>query len=646
MPSEKVSGTTKGGLETWRKRWDAAVSTREEWEKRERTKECYDYWRGNQLINPFNKHGVRKCQVNKIHPEVRNAIPSLYFYRPFARIMPKPELEDTPGTTLSEQTQLLQDTVNHFIRHERVRFVPSTSLSLKESFWAMGVCEIGYSASFMDDPNAERPALREKKDTDIGKVDEIDDMDEGDIDAEIALLQSSQRSEQFFVKHIPSNQVVVSMSDKPILEDNDWVGYWDDVPLSDVKEAGRQGVYEHTEKLKAGGASNIDLDESISAKKQMERDERLGEVDRVRLYKIWDLRTKTKLVFTDEHEHFLYKKKFKRCALKFLRFDVDPYHFYPKPPIFHKLGSQDEYNKSRQWLTDVRDGIVPRYTYDEDGIDKEQMVKLEKGIMGTYVPRKAGTRQVIEPIDQPSFSENAIQTLTLSDKEFADVGGVGGDPQVARTKTATQAKIAEVKDQVQEGYDRQTFARFLSEVAEELLMLAIDNMLMDQWVARNVAPDSQMAQQEAMQVSQQYQMITSQKLQAAASGIEFDVDIDIESLSPVTEEERFQKLMQAISFIANPDTMKVFAVAPPLLLLVLKYMGIRSANETSAITGALQKLMEIQMAQAQQGVPPGPGVSPQPGGNQPGQPGPAAQQSTPGGPQPGGPPGPGASVPK
>ena len=222
------------------------------------------------------------------------------------------------------------------------------------------------------------------------------------------------------------------------------------------------------------------------------------------------------------------------------------------------------------------------------------------------------------------------------------MGGVGPDASISQTKTATQAKIQEVKGQVQEGFDRSVVADWLGEIAEELLMLAIDNMLIEQWVAINIAPDSQMAEQAAAELMNQYRMITSQSLNAAASGIEFDLDIDVESLSPVTEEERFQKLMQAVGLVANPDTMKVFAVAPQLLKLALKYMGIRDATEVQSITGALQKLMEIQMAQAQAGAKPGPGVSPQPGSDKPGQPQPQGG----GGPQPGGPVGPGASAPQ
>lgn len=652
MPRQPSEGA--GELTTWKKRWKHAEAVREQWEKNCRTNTCYSYWKGD-FPSPTDEFGQRKAYVNKIAPEVKNQIPSLYFYRPFARIRPKMELADTPGSKLSEARQLLQDTANHLIRQERTRFRPSTFLALKESFWAMGTVEVGYSANFTDDPGAQRPPLKEDEKTDIGKgkIDlDLDNMSDEEIEMEIERLQGTLTSEQFYVKHIPANQMMVSPSDKPILEDNDWIGYWEDVPLEDIKKAGKQGIYENTKNLSAVGMeSEEDVGSRQKKEEQVELDKKFGGVERIRIYKVWDLRRKVKLVWAEGHPKFLMMKPFKRCPLFPLRFDVDPYHFWPVPPLLNKLGPQDEYNASREMLRKYRQSVIPKFTYDEDGVDAEEMEKLKKGIINIFIPRRAGTHGVIEPVQQPSLSEHTLQTLTLSDKEFADAGGVGGDAQVAQSKTATQAKIKEVKEQVQEGWDRATVATWLGEITEELLMLAIDNMLIDQWVAMNVAPDSPMAPQAAMEVQQQFQMITAQKLQQAASGIEFDLDIDIESLSPVTEEERFQKLMQALSFIANPETMKVFAVAPVLLELVMKYLGIRDAQEVEGIKGALQKLVEIQLQQAQMGAKPGPGVSPQPGGKQPG-PGPQntgapsapGPPATPGGPQPGGPQG--GSAPK
>ena len=643
----------KSLLETFRKRWDAAEQVKEDWEKEQKVERCYNFWRGDQLAKPFDRFGNERIQVNKIAPEVKNAIAATHFYRPFARVNPRPEREGSAGNTELEDVQLLQDTVNYLMRQERIRFGPSTYLAHLESFWSMGVVEVGYSATFADDPGAAKPSLKEKKDTKVEKEPlPLDKMTDEDVEAELTNLKKSIKKEDFYVKHIPVRQFLVSISDKPLADDNDWFGYWEDVPVEDVKAAGKQGVYSNTEKLQPGGD---DSEEGKSVKERNSRDEKLGNVDRIRLYKLWDMRRKVKYVYTDKAsgaKDFLLKKPFKRLPLKFYRPMIDPYHFLPIPPIKTKLGPQMEYNASRDWLTKLRNGIVPRYTYDEDAVDDTEMQKLEKGIMGTYIKRKAGTHNVIEPVNQPSFSENAIQTLTLSDKEFKDVGGIGGDARVAQSKTATQAKIAEAKEQVQDDWDRLMFGKFLGEVAEELLNLALDHMVLDNWIAVNVGPESGiigpqgMPSPDVQTLTQQYTKITSERLQAAASGMDFDIDIDIDSMSPVTEEQRFQKLVQAIGFVANPESLKVLAVAPPLLKIMLAYMGIRNGNEVAAIQQAFEGLVQIQMAQAQAGAPPAPGISPQPGGAQPGQPSPQTQQGTPGGPQPGGPAGPGASVPK
>src|SRR3990170_2740326 len=225
-------------IRTWRKRIAAAKELRKEWENENRVKDCYNFWKGNQLINEFDQFGNRKAQVNKIHPEVRNAIPSLYYYRPFARVTAQPELADTAGTAIDDSMQLLQDTANHLIRTPTTRFQESTLLALKESFWSMGVVEVGYSADFVDDPQANsRPPLKEDEDTKISKP-----VSEVDIEAMVAKEKQSM-TERFYIRHIPSKQVLISISDKPIVEDNDWIGYWEDLPLEDVKAS---GAYENT----------------------------------------------------------------------------------------------------------------------------------------------------------------------------------------------------------------------------------------------------------------------------------------------------------------------------------------------------------------------------------------------------------------
>ena len=452
--------------------------------------------------------------------------------------------------------------------------------------------------------------------------------------------RNSVKGARFYIKHIPSNQLLMSVSDKPNVEDNDWVGYWEDLPLEDVKAS---KAYTGTENLRPGGVDT----EDEKTKRVREMDEAMGTAERIRIYKIWDLRTKERLVLAHGHDKFLLRSKFKRLPLHFLRFDIDPYHFWPYPPIYSKLGPQDEYNQSREYIRRERISRVGRYTYDEDAVEAEQARKFESNELNIMIPRKAGTSQPIEPVQQPSYSGEAIQALTLSDKEFQDVGGVGGDARVSQQATATQAKIAAVKNQSQDNADRMIVSSWLSSITKELLELAIDHMVLAQWVAINVAPDSQYAPMEAQRVAQNYQQVTAQKLAAASNMVQWDLTVDMESLSPVSEEEKFQKWMQGLSFIGNPGMAMVFAYAPDLLKYTLQLMGLRSAREQEMILNAMGQMVQAQQAQAQAaaaggGSPPAqPGVSPMGGGGSPGTPKPGGSQ--PGGPQPGGPPGPGAS---
>ena len=665
-------------VKTWKKRWTAAITLNKDWMEKYEVERCYAYWIGDQLVKKTDAFGNRIAMVNKIHPEVANNIPSIYYYRPYARLTAQPEYTDTPGTQIESDTQLLQDTVNHLIRDEETQFREATFLALKEAHWGMGTVEVGYSAEFVDAPTADKPPLKEKKDTKTGKPPVADtsiqqtlpgmsinpdgtatpdmgmapgmpaqappmgaalagppaiDQESADLADELAALQEQLKSEKFYVKHIPCNQILVGAADMPITMNNDWIGYYEDVLLEDVKAS---PAYKNNKDLKAATGPETDKD----PRKGSDADRSVG--DKIRLYKIWDLRTKTRWVFAEGADKELLKKPYKRLPLKFLRFDVDPYHFLPRPLLVSKLGPQDEYNDSREYLRKIRKGTVPRYTYDEDAIDKKQMEKLESGEMGTYVPRHAGTHSVIEPVQQPSFSENAIQTLTLSDKEFADVGGVGGDAKVAQTKTATQAKIAETKNQTQDNFDRLTFSDFLSSVCRELLALAVENMSVDRVIALNVAPDAiLMDPSVTAPVAQSFARINADILKSKESGIEWAVVIDIDSLSPVSEEEKFQKWMQGLGLLGNPVLARLFSVSPILLQQTLKYMGMRSANDQAMILGAMQQVVQMEAQLAAQGQNAAPGVSPQAGGGAPGAPKPPAA------PQPGGPPRPpAASQPK
>lgn len=636
--------TNKEEIATHFKRWAAAESVKEKWEKERMVENCYGFWNGDQYKDPFDRAGDRRAMVNKIHPAVRQQIPSLYFYRPYARISAAPEHADTPGTTVDDQARLLQDTANSFIRDKRVGYRESTYLALKESFWAMGCVEVGYSARF-EDTGEGRPALKEDDDTkaadgavkDTAGLEVGPDSDLASLIAERDRLKKSLKEEKFYVKYIPTKQIMVSQSDKPRLWDNDWVGYWEEFPFEDVK---RSDAY-NTRGLKEG----MGQPDTKEVQKQRDPAKMDNAVRTIRLYKLWDLRTNMRYVFTRGYDNYLLEETFSRLPLFFLRPDIDPYHFWPRPLLLNLLGPQDEYNDSREYLRLVRKGTRPRYTYDET-LSEEQIRKFEGGDFGAMIPRQSGSLDPIKPVEQPNYSETALRTLTLAEKEMVDTAGAGGNAQLPQTRTATQAKIGEVKDQTLDSFDRLTVADWLGEIAEEIVNLAIDHLSLDRWVAINTAPDSTLALDDAAAVQQLYTQINADRLAVVSKGLSWTLTIDIESLSPVTEQEQLQDWMQGLTVLSNPGMARLFSVSPELLKRTLTLLKVRSSRDQQLILDAMQKVVQMEMMLAAQSQNASTGVSPQGGGGTPGTPTPqSAAPRAGGGPQPGGPSGPGASRP-
>lgn len=141
---------------------------------------------------------------------------------------------------------------------------------------------------------------------------------------------------------------------------------------------------------------------------------------------------------------------------------------------------------------------------------------------------------------------------------------------------------------------------------------------------------------------QQFQEITPEELQGADDGMQWDITVDVESLSPVTEEQHGNRIMQALNLISSPGVGMLLSLSPPLLKNMLNLMGIRNASDQQNIFMALQAKTQMEQMMAMGGGGQPPGVAPQPGGGNPNKQGSGPEQpapqggapAKPGGPQP------------
>ena len=101
-----------------------------------------------------------------------------------------------------------------------------------------------------------------------------------------------------------------------------------------------------------------------------------------------------------------------------------------------------------------------------------------------------------------------------------------------------------------------------------------------------------------MMMIQKYQEITPEQLQSADDGMQWDITVDVESLSPVTEEQKATKIMQVLGMLAASGPGQLLALSPPLLKSILNLMGIRDSGDQQNIFDALK----IKMQMEQQGM--------------------------------------------
>jgi hypothetical protein len=164
---------------------------------------------------------------------------------------------------------------------------------------------------------------------------------------------------------------------------------------------------------------------------------------------------------------------------------------------------------------------VRRYTVDQNGILPEELEKFEHNDPNVWIMRNnnAGP-DVITPVNQPSMSGEMVQMLEIARRDFDEVTGVGAEArQQAQSDTATQAAIMNQRQNITDTFDRNLVAKWLAEIVQELVELAIEKMTLPKWVQMNTDPYSPMAQQDAMVIAQQWRQITSGQMEKASNAL-------------------------------------------------------------------------------------------------------------------------------
>ena len=672
--NKRPEQSEKNEVRRWFKRISQARDDKKAWEESYEVERSHDYVRGFQRPkeDDIDAQSDKRYQVNKILAAMKAKIPAIFYYHPYIRVRPSRGREDTPGGTIQQRADLLQDTINTIIKLPDTRFKPECMSALKEAQWAYGIIEAGYEAEWSENPFAPKPgpliesdAVRDEMMSDAGLS--------GDAAEEQQLLAALggedgqiPHYETFYVKHILARQFLVASNDRSATEKQDWLGYWEWMYVKDVQ---RTEAFENTAELKAtakltgGPGSSTGYDRDLAPTHDDDSPDATP-ADMVRIWKIWDQREKKRIVLAEGHDQVLQEEDYTHLPLFPLRLEVMPGEWYPIPPIFQQLTEQDELNDAREWIRLVRKGTRPRYMFDKAAFTQSELEKLESDEFGTFIGVDNQHMGAIVPIQQPMQGEAAISTLGYAEAGFAEQAASSPTARLTRgsggAPTATEVDSLGAAGDVRASYEQQEVADWMAAIAGGLLKTAIESMTLPQWVLINSDPYAAGLMEDTMQIANTLEqikkplpeqvselvMMLEQKLgpqdkperkevepedldDAYGAG-KWDITVDIESMSPVTESQHASRIMQALNMIASEGPGELLALSPELLKSMLNMMGIRFAQDQQNIMGALQKkqmmsqLMQMmeQMNAAQGAAPQGSkpaktGVAPTGGGDQP-----------------------------
>lgn len=579
---------------------DAAEKVYKKWDQTYSPDLLERYYYGLQWQNDVAELDKRKYVINMFYPSLKVRQPSLLFFRPKVRIEPRPGRNDDSHTDIEARAKLQQDTVNTFIGNPDIAFNLETQLAVLDAQFRFGVVEVGYTADFIDNPNAGKPVLNDKNEP----------LTDGD-GSEVTQPSKLVNQEGLYVKWVPGNTVRVSANAHNRLERCEWFAYYEWHYIADLKANPR---YKNTSNLKATGQlKDSEKSETVDADADAHK-------NMVKVWKRWNLRreadgSRMRYVWVEGGDKFLLEEPYKIFPFAGLKFDERLDEWYPLPPTFNWISPQNELNETREQQRVHRKRFNRMFQALAGAFaSEEEKAKWAEGEDGTLL--EVTRDEAIKPIADAPLDPTVVRNIPQTKEDFREISGISGEERgVAEAETATQANIIQLQSRVRESFGRVQVAQWLSKIGTIMLETIREYMSLPFWIKVNVDLNSPDATQEALRVGYLWQQIEGENL----GDMNFDISVDVESLSPVAEESERNSWLQMLTVITNPTLQIPLATSEVLLRKTVGYFGIKSEREISEIQKAMSMSLMVAaqqamaQTQAKQGGTPGeaaPGPTP------------------------------------
>jgi hypothetical protein len=564
------------------------------WSERFECKHLDAYYEGEQWRGVPEEQAKQKYVINMVFATMETQLPSLLFSKPRCEVEARPDHQMTDRSKAAARATLIEQTLQTLIDDPKMFFKTETSLSLRDAYSRFGMVEVGYSAEWIDNPNAGKPIL-----DDESKEPMLDP--DTDPEDEVYLTQPAKQlapgtREMLYARRVPAWAFRASPGTNR-LEMNDWVGWYSWERIADLKA---NPDYENTENLKSSASFWAERDDDYeSDEHDHERGSRRG---MCRVWRIWDLRERVRIVHAEGHTKFLQKRPFNFLPLAGIKFFERKDDYYPLPPIYNWMSPQDEINETREMQKVHRRRALRRYMR-EPKVSVTEIEKLESGEDMVVIEVPDLAHKPIQPVEDAPLDAQNWRELAETEKDLNTIAGVTGEDRNAPTSpTATQANIANTKTSIRESRARTQVADWLAEICRLLLLTARENMKLPFMVKQSVDPFTFANAKQTEEQAELWREIETEDI----DDLDVDVKIDVASLSPVAEESARQSWMQVLTVLTSPQLAPfMYAVNPnapddpsPIMRRTLMNFGVRSDQEIREFWRVGQQVLQQAAAAA------------------------------------------------
>ena len=566
--------------ELWIERWAKASQYFDEWESRHKCKELAEYYEGQQYEPDTYPEGMDPLVFNLFYSAVESRLPLMSFTNPIAQIKPKPGRMDWEPDAAVQEANLRTDMVNTFVTDPRANFSDILESAIIDSQFYFGLIEVGYSAEWIENPNARKPVLHS------------DESNEEIIDSpKDNLIKDSQptelpEAERIFIKHIPPREFRVGGNDKWVTEQCSWIGYREYFRNEDL-----ESIPEFAKILEMSEEQAHIRSDDFVPEDRVDSNSETGS-DLNECYIIFDLRKKARILLSKTNGICLSETSFDRLPLFPLRFSKPAVNhgWLPIPPARSWKSPQDEYNDTHRAQAAYRQRALPKWIANDqaftDEAEMDKLISPEPFTISKIQSTDPGASLI--PVPYPALNAEFARSLITSRDEFNFAAGTSLDVSPASDReTATKSKIVATRAGIRESRVLGQVGKWIGLIVREISLLQQERLTKPTWFRKTT--DLEPTLGEAKTFEQAWQRIDP--MSALTPNFDFDADVDIASLSPVAKEANKNNLLE---FLAIINQYPQFAFSPKMLRYLANMLDLR-------MEVVIQEMQQLAMV-AQLGV--------------------------------------------